>query len=191
VSAATTVLKCPLTLKTFEQPYSNNICKHTFEKFAIIEYINHQGVMFHASQTARAARTATHKQAKCPQAGCEKVRFNLVNIMFFANHEQMLALKDFYDDSLLLRQIQRIKQKASQDYDDDDPDEEAPRGTQRNRPEQIDDDDDSDGVDVDETAGSAKLAKIKRERHQSRGHSTGPSRGRFSEPDDDEDMDDV
>ncbi len=46
---------CPLTLRTMEEPFSNNKCKHTFEKSAIFEYL------------ARGPQ-------RCPQTGCSQVR---------------------------------------------------------------------------------------------------------------------
>ncbi|KAK4229363.1 zinc-finger of the MIZ type in Nse subunit-domain-containing protein [Podospora fimiseda] len=33
-------LKCPLSLQVFKEPFSNHRCKHTFEKSAIVEFIN-------------------------------------------------------------------------------------------------------------------------------------------------------
>ncbi|KAK4147489.1 zinc-finger of the MIZ type in Nse subunit-domain-containing protein [Dichotomopilus funicola] len=36
-------LKCPLSLQTMKQPYSNHQCKHTFEKMAIMEFIQSSG----------------------------------------------------------------------------------------------------------------------------------------------------
>lgn len=48
-------LKCPLSLQTMKEPYSNHKCKHTFEKAAIMEFIRNNG-----------------GTAKCPV--CSKVR---------------------------------------------------------------------------------------------------------------------
>jgi E3 SUMO-protein ligase NSE2 len=50
-------LKCPLTLRPFEEPYSNHKCKHTFEKSAILDYL-------------RGGRG----NMQCPQTGCSEVR---------------------------------------------------------------------------------------------------------------------
>ena len=51
-------LKCPLTFTEFVEPYSNNKCKHTFEKEAILDYL----------------RGGQEKQ--CPQTGgCQAVSF--------------------------------------------------------------------------------------------------------------------
>ncbi len=36
-------LKCPLSLQTMKEPYSNHQCKHTFEKAAILEFIRSNG----------------------------------------------------------------------------------------------------------------------------------------------------
>lgn len=92
----------------------------------------------------------------------------------------MLSLEDFYDDELLLRQTKRAQRKdAHQDDDDDDgEDDDGPRGTQRDRPEQIDEDEEDDGVDIDaEEDRSKMIAKVKRERARSRDVSMAPSHG--------------
>jgi len=97
----------------------------------------------------------------------------------------MLALDDFYDDVLLLRKLLRAQKNEAAQQDDDDSDDQAPRGTQRNRPEPIDED--GDEVDVDranEVAKRAHATKIKRERHQSRGLSVAQSHQASSEPED-------
>ncbi len=52
-------LKCPLSLQIMREPYSNHQCKHTFERAAIVEFIqNNRGL------------------AKCPV--CSKVRIALL-----------------------------------------------------------------------------------------------------------------
>lgn len=105
----------------------------------------------------------------------------------------MLALADFYDDVLILRKILR-KQKEDAQQQEDDPDDQAPRGTQRNRPEHIDDDEDSDGVDIEEDRATnrAEALRIKRERQQSRGPSIAPGRSQLQSSEvEDEAMDDV
>lgn len=50
-------LKCPLSLQIMKEPYSNHQCRHTFEKMAIMEFIQNNGGM-----------------AKCPV--CSEVRFH-------------------------------------------------------------------------------------------------------------------
>jgi hypothetical protein len=69
-------LKCPLTLKTFKEPYSNRVCKHTFEKSAILEFHKKSAVAFvDPSQGGRRGGYVPQgpKQLKCPTAGCEAV----------------------------------------------------------------------------------------------------------------------
>lgn len=56
-------LKCPLSLQTMKEPYSNHKCKHTFEKSAIIEFIRQSG-----------------GKAKCPV--CTKVWTLLLTTVF-------------------------------------------------------------------------------------------------------------
>ena len=87
----------------------------------------------------------------------------------------MLELKDFYDDQLLLRQVKRSrKQAAAAQLDDEDEEDYAgPRGTQSNRPESIDDEDEDEGDDIEEDRRRT-IARVKRERQQSRGPSRAP-----------------
>ncbi|PHH82251.1 hypothetical protein CDD82_6570 [Ophiocordyceps australis] len=76
-------VKCPLTLRTMVEPYSNKKCKHSFEKDAIREYI-----------------FQSHSSVQCPQTGCNQ-KFS---------RDQFDA--DFFLDQALLRRIQR-SEKAS------------------------------------------------------------------------------
>ncbi|KAL8304974.1 hypothetical protein RB600_008041 [Gaeumannomyces tritici] len=39
VAGVSDSLKCPITLRGFEEPFSNNKCKHTFEKSAIVDML--------------------------------------------------------------------------------------------------------------------------------------------------------
>lgn len=75
IASATTNLKCPLTLQIFVEPYSNNVCKHSFEKEAIIAYHRENGVAFVPSSQRRGARPTPQgpKQVKCPALGCDAV----------------------------------------------------------------------------------------------------------------------
>jgi hypothetical protein len=68
-------LKCPLTLRTFKEPYSNNKCKHTFEKQAIIEFHNENATQFMDFSQRRGRGVPTGpKMLKCPERGCDAVR---------------------------------------------------------------------------------------------------------------------
>jgi hypothetical protein len=122
IASATTNLKCPLTLQMFVEPYSNNVCSHSFEKSTIIAYLHQNGVVFVAPNQRRGQRVAQGpKQVKCPSVGCDAVR--LISIYAFSlstNHLQMLELNDFYDDQLLLRQVKRAQRRAGLEMDDDD-----------------------------------------------------------------------
>jgi hypothetical protein len=88
------------------------------------------------------------------------------------NNLQMLRLEDFFIDQLILRKIQRLEkqnaQAAEDDDDDDDEEDSRPRGTQRNRPTQIDDDEDDDS-DAEQEQRRRTFTKVKREREKSRG----------------------
>lgn len=103
-------LKCHLTLLIPREPYTNNKCNHSFEKEAIKEYH---------------AKNATLKDGVrvviCPALGCNN----------------LIAMTDMFDDLLLLRQAQRASRRERDDDSDDEDD--IPRGTQRNRPQDLGD----------------------------------------------------
>ena len=48
-------LRCPLSLRPLEEPYTNQKCKHTFEKSYLLEYLPARG------------------SVQCPQTGCSEV----------------------------------------------------------------------------------------------------------------------
>jgi hypothetical protein len=79
----------------------------------------------------------------------------------------MLKVVDFYDDSEILRKMRRSNRQAAYEMEDDDEEDEAPRGTQRNRPEELDEE---SGEDVQQRRN---FARIKRER-QSRSFDVAP-----------------
>ncbi|KAI0201594.1 hypothetical protein F4808DRAFT_106230 [Astrocystis sublimbata] len=84
---------CPLSMVVMDEPYTSNVCKHTFNKPAIVQYLRGQ---------------PGHK-ATCPQTGCSRG----------------ISLKDFYDDQVMLRQIERqqaenLKRDVDEDEDKDD-----------------------------------------------------------------------
>ena len=70
IESATLSLKCPLTLQILKEPYSNNKCKHVYEKSAIWDYINRNGVAYAATQ-GQAGRGP--KQVRCVEVGCDAV----------------------------------------------------------------------------------------------------------------------
>jgi E3 SUMO-protein ligase NSE2 len=76
MTAVVSSLKCPLTLQTFKEPYSNRICKHTFEKSAILQFHRENGVAFadpsHGGRRGRGV-PAGPKQLRCPERGCDAV----------------------------------------------------------------------------------------------------------------------
>ncbi|KAM4062889.1 zinc-finger of the MIZ type in nse subunit [Hirsutella rhossiliensis] len=87
-------IKCPLTLRPMDEPFSNSKCKHTFEKSAIRDYLPAQGVV------------------QCPQTGCSET------------FSRAMFSEDFYLDQAMLRRIQRARQAQRNDkldgIDDDD-----------------------------------------------------------------------
>lgn len=74
IESATTNLKCGLTLKYFTEPFSNNICPHTFEKAAITEYYDKNATAYTEQGGQRGER-----RFLCPQVGCEKVNPMIAN----------------------------------------------------------------------------------------------------------------
>ncbi|POR31499.1 E3 SUMO-protein ligase nse2 [Tolypocladium paradoxum] len=101
-------LNCPLTLRPMEEPYSNNKCKHTFEKSAILDYLSRQG------------------QVQCPQTGCSQT------------FSRAKFAADFYLDQAILRRIQRAQEaqrndEMEEDEDDDDEESMVMRGGRRVR----------------------------------------------------------
>lgn len=72
--------------------------------------------------------------------------------------ENLIVMKDMYDDQLLLRQVKRATHRERADDSDDEDD--APRGTQRNRPEELDDESAFMDVDDDEE----RRRSVKKER---------------------------
>lgn len=91
----------------------------------------------------------------------------------------MLEADDFHLDNVLLRQIKQAARQAARDQEDDDDDDPAPRGTQRNRPAEIDEEGDS--VDVEEERRQT-ISRVKRERQQSRGLSLAPAHDESPSP---------
>lgn len=156
----------------FKEPYSNNVCNHTFEKSYFLEYFKDTATVFAAPGQGRPRGQPPQgtKQARCPQSGCEKVRPEVPNGIDCTKHKhlQMLRLEDFYDDQLIVRKVQRMEKAAAQAAEDDDSEEDArPRGTQRNRPTQIDDEDDESVAEQEQRRRT--ITNIKREGQRSHG----------------------
>ena len=124
-------LQCPLTLKTMQEPYTCRLCKHSFEKKAIVELIkgpNRRGTV-----------------AQCPIPGCH-VEVSLILIspthllllllgpgdlwtQSRTDDPQAMTINDFYLDEALLRRIKRAEQAEREEeerssdheeYDDED-----------------------------------------------------------------------
>ncbi|TAQ89747.1 hypothetical protein B7494_g1941 [Chlorociboria aeruginascens] len=140
--------RCPLSLQLLTEPYNNNVCRHVFQKDAIMEYFYKEAVAFVPSSQHREAGKKYAKQVQCPQTGCEA----------------MLEEKDFYFDKLLLRQIKRSQRPAATDLEEED--DEKYDGPQRtlNRGRTVAEED-YDHLDVDK---SQRISRIKSERGQRR-----------------------
>lgn len=93
-AGAVSSLKCPLTLKLFEIPYSNRVCRHTFEKSALLEMFERGATVFYENSQARGRnRGPGVRKLKCPSSGCDV----------------MLELGEFYEDEMVRRQVKRAK----------------------------------------------------------------------------------
>jgi hypothetical protein len=77
-AGAVSSLKCPLTLQTFVIPYSNHICKHTFEKEAILDMHKRSAVAYldpkYGGRKPRGVAEGP-RQLECPSLGCDAVSF--------------------------------------------------------------------------------------------------------------------
>lgn len=185
IAGASVNLKCPLSARIMEHPYSNDQCNHSYEREYLIDYINQQGTLFRDPNRP----DETEKKAKCVEVGCDAVRTSNLHSIWFANALQMFGLSNFHDDEVLRRYVkyaQREEKNRAQDEEDDD---DEPRGTQSSRPEQIDDEDDDDAVDIDKVDRREETARIKRERAKGRGLGMAPSQSqRYGGQDTDEEM---
>ncbi|TVY88091.1 E3 SUMO-protein ligase [Lachnellula willkommii] len=165
IQRATTNLRCPFTMGIFVEPFTSNKCKHTFEKEAILNYIETNGTQFATpGQPGRGT-----KQVKCPTSGCDV----------------MLKPEDFYDDAVIRRKVERAKKR--EELGDEDDEDDAPR---KKRATSINDDSPSptNGDDHEEDQRQ-KIARVKRERQKSRGPSVAPARLTELSDDDVEAMD--
>lgn len=91
MTSATTNLKCSFTLQYFEEPFSNRKCKHTYEKSAILDYLNTEGVVY--SQPGQRGTRLGNKKITCPTPGCSVT----------------LELEDFYLDERIRQQVVKAK----------------------------------------------------------------------------------
>ena len=85
----------------------------------------------------------------------------------------MIKLNQFHLDTVLLRQIKQAERQAAREAEEDDDDDPALRGTQKNRPADVDDEEENDSIDV-KAGRRATVTRIKTERQKSRGPSMAP-----------------
>ncbi|CAK7223302.1 hypothetical protein SCUCBS95973_005131 [Sporothrix curviconia] len=81
--------KCPLSLVTMVDPYRSKVCKHTFERSAILEYL------------LGGPASLSNKPKMCPQTGCV--------LEFMAS--------DLTPDTVMRRRIQRAAQLEKRRHD--------------------------------------------------------------------------
>lgn len=149
IARETISTKCPLTLQEFRDPFSSRLCRHTFERGAILGLLN--------DPSNRVTRPSDNVRAvRCPVGGCSA----------------LLTTNDLHTDAVIMRKIRRI-QKANKEAEEseDEGDADGTRGD-RTRPQEIESGDESDGVlvdDVEDAAGREREAKrIKMERASGR-----------------------
>ncbi|KAI1131106.1 zinc-finger of the MIZ type in Nse subunit-domain-containing protein [Nemania abortiva] len=82
---------CPLTMVIMEEPYTNSVCKHTFNRPAIVQFL----------------RSQPGHRAKCPQTGCNKE----ISITDFYDDQVMLRK---------IRRAQAEKERRQGDDEDED-----------------------------------------------------------------------
>ncbi|KAI3324411.1 hypothetical protein HD806DRAFT_67620 [Xylariaceae sp. AK1471] len=87
---------CPLSMVVMEQPYTSSVCKHTFNKPAIVEFLREQ----------------PGHRAKCPQTGCSKE----ISIKDFYDDQVMLRK---------IKREQAEKERNNVDDEDDEDEDEA------------------------------------------------------------------
>jgi len=75
--------------------------------------------------------------------------------------ENFIAMKDMFDDQLLLRQVKRATLRDNED-DSEDGDRDVPRGTQRNKPQDVGDESTFMDVDDEERRMSVKEERMSR-----------------------------
>jgi hypothetical protein len=78
-------LKCPLTLRYMDEPYSNRKCKHTFEKAAILDYL------------------PARDRVQCPQTGCSEVcaiPCQILRAHFRIVEHNLLTIPDLFESRL-------------------------------------------------------------------------------------------
>ncbi|RKF83398.1 putative transcription factor c2h2 [Golovinomyces cichoracearum] len=129
MTGATANLKCSFTLQYFEEPYSNKKCKHTYEKSAILDYLNTEGAV--PSQGGRRGRPQGSKKITCPTPGCSVT----------------LELEDFFLDERVKQQVIKAKRYEAANDLADDSDEDGLSEFQRSKQDTIlGDDINSDGI---------------------------------------------
>lgn len=145
-AGAVSSLKCPLTLQTFRAPYSNQRCRHTFEKGALLEMFESGATVFHGGSQARGGRErgAGVRRLMCPSAGCEA----------------MLELGDFYEDQMVARQVRRAAaNEAAEREAEEESEEEVARPRGKGRPKR-------ETMDVEVVEDSQRVKKQEEEKEE-------------------------
>jgi hypothetical protein len=145
IARETVSTKCPVTLTELVDPIMSKLCRHTFEKAAIMQMIGHRS------------------DIECPSTGCNKV--SLCCVAEFGKLTsnsciQRISKASLHVDQVILKKIKRIQQSkiASQHTRDDSDDDDLPAdGRNANKSILLDDasgDDDFDTLIDDERVSS-------------------------------------
>lgn len=73
IASASESLKCPLTLRYYDDPVTNQKCKHTIDRAGLVDYHRTEARVFQGSHGNR-------RVAKCPQTGCDAVSTTCLEI---------------------------------------------------------------------------------------------------------------
>lgn len=123
-------IKCPITMKYFEEPVTSKKCPHSFEGSAFYDILQRtdKHLLFTPEQVEelgrcrnRAERTKKEKEIGIPAIQCPECRI-------------LLAEADVEPNTVLQRKVQRIvaEKERDREVDEDSEDEDdIPRGTQR------------------------------------------------------------
>ena len=168
VAAERVSLKCPITLQHFRDPVTSDVCKHSFERTAILNMLktSTEHEPFTATQQQELSQLPRNerqrqenrirlKRVRCPDSGCNK----------FVTESSLRS------NPVLLRKVTREieaqrRRDAESEEDEDDEDElQGPPGTQR-QPFGLDGIDSSPPPGTRRASGRWKGERVKSERRE-------------------------
>lgn len=144
-------MKCPLTMRYFEEPMTSTLCPHSFEKNAILTFIRESNKHLPLTAEQEAQLNERHPRGKPGRAQAEGLMISrnprCVQCPVPGCMITTLTEKDLRSDNVLLRMTKRAQEaeKRSQeeegngpdDLDDDTSDDGLPSATQRKKKRKI------------------------------------------------------